>query len=186
MAADGNPDNISIGPGRLYVAVLGTAEPTSATSTPNVAWRAIGYTEEGSTITFDTSFEDIEVAEELEPVDVVNNKTVTMVAFSMAEVTKANMALALSGIANSTSTGSLSPVTPGAELAFMLMWDALDDYTDPDNRRWLFRKVKSKGSIEVALQKSPNKALIPVEFQCLKPAGAGSWEAWPNADGLVF
>ncbi len=189
MAAGGDPDNISIGPGRLWIAPLGTSEPTNGSSALDAAFVAVGYTEEGSSFTFDRSFEDIEVAEELEPVDTVNNKTVTMMSFAMAEVTRRNLLAALKGFAGETNSATkVSAPAAGSEVAFMVVWDKAETAAgNSANVRWLFRRVKSKGSIEVALQKSPNKALIPVEFQVLVPSsGDPAWDCWPDADGLVF
>lgn len=183
----GKPDNIRIGPGHLYAAPLATAEPVSCSAAlPSAAWVPLGYTEQGTTIVFDRNWENIDVAEELEPVDTVQNRASAMIRAQLAEATRRNLLIALSG--NPAATNDAATVDapiPGAETGFMLVWDKLL-VPDATNVRWLFRRVKSRGSIEVQLRKSPNKALIPVEFQALVPSAGRSWRCFPNSSGHVF
>ena len=48
MAAGGSPGNVDVGPGRLYYAALGTAEPTDcSTVLPSANWKVLGYTAAG-------------------------------------------------------------------------------------------------------------------------------------------
>lgn len=66
---------LAIDPGLLYVAPIGTTEPTASTdlaaaSLPS-AWREVGYTEDGSVFKYDVKSEKIEVAEELDPIQSV-------------------------------------------------------------------------------------------------------------------
>lgn len=185
----GKPEDIRIGPGWLYAAPLATAEPTSASAAlPSATWIPLGYTEDGTTIVFDRAFENIDVAEELEPVDTVQNRDSVMVRAQLAQATRRNLLLALTGDATGTNTAaSIEAPIPGTDTGFMLVWDKQLDPTTATNVRWLFRRVKSRGSIEVQLRKSPNKALIPVELQALVPTnGARSWRCFPNSSGHVF
>ena len=72
MAAGGTPGNVKLGAGRLYYAPLGTTEPTNCSTALPSAWIAVGYTENGTSIDTAITSEDIEVAEELDPIDNVN------------------------------------------------------------------------------------------------------------------
>lgn len=186
MAAGGNPDNISLGAGRLYVAPLGTSEPTDASTALPSAWRAVGYTEDGTTITTELTNEEIEVAEEYDPVLYVMTKRKVMLSVQMAEATRRNLALALGVGANESSDGtSFEPPDPGDEVAVMYVWDSEDDATSGTNIRWLFRKCKISGSIETSRNKAPNKALLPVEINVEKPSGSAPFKVFPNASGLI-
>lgn len=187
MAAGGNPNNISLGAGRLYVAPIGTAEPISASTALDVAFRSVGYTEEGTTVRVDLTNEEIEVAEELEPVLYVQNKRTVMLMVQMAEATRRNLALAIGGAANAANDAtSYEPPDPGQESAFMVVWDSEETATgNADNVRWLFRSCKSGGQIETQRNKAPNKALLPIELNVQKPAGLAPFKVFPSATGLV-
>lgn len=185
MAAGGNSDNIGLGAGRLYVAALGTAEPTDASSALPSAWRPVGYTEDGTTFTADITSDPVEVAEELEPVRWDNSSRRLSVAFSMAEVTRRNLALALSiGAAEANTAEYLEPPTVGSEVAVMLVWDS-DETPSAANSRWLFRQAKPSGSIAIQRNKTPNKALIPVTFNLEKPSGLQPFRVYPDSAGRV-
>lgn len=186
MAAGGNAENISLGAGRLYVAPLGTDEPTVASAALPSAWRAVGYTEDGTTITTELTNEEIEVAEEYDPVLYMMTKRKIMVAVQMAEATRRNLALALGVGANEANDGtSFEPPNPGDETGFMLVWDSEDDATNGDNIRWLFRKCKISGSIETSRNKAPNKALLPIEVNVEKPSNLAPFKVFPNSSGLI-
>lgn len=185
MAAGGSSSNIQLGAGRLYVAAVGTSEPTSCSSTLPSAWCPIGYTEDGTTVTLETSNEAIEVAEEVDPVLYVLASRSTKLSVQMAELTRRNLALALgSGAGADNDAQSIEPPDPGSEVAVMIVWDS-DDTPSATNSRWLFRQCKVNGTIEFSRNKAPNKALLPVEFNCEKPAAAKAFIAFPNSSGLV-
>lgn len=192
MAAGGNSDNIPLGVGRLYVAPLGTAEPTSASAAMPSAWRAVGYTEDGSAFSTSATNEPIEVAEEVDPVLYALARRDNTLAFTMVEITRQNLALALGDAANASAGAfaandgtALEPPTAGSETAVMIVWDSEDDATNGENRRWLFRQCKPGGTIELPRRKAPSKATIAVTFNLEVPAGLKPWKAFPNADGVV-
>lgn len=189
MAAGGTPGFVQLGPGRLYVAPLGTAEPSSASAVLPSAWRAIGYTEEGSSFSTELTNEAIEVAEEVDPIRYVLTKRANMLALSMAEVTRQNLGLALGDqTAAQAANGNTAfePPDPGTEAACMIVWDR-DTSASPSttNVRWLFRQAKSGGTIEIAARKAPAKSLIAVTFSLEKPSGVAPWKVFPNAAGHI-
>ena len=67
----GNPDEVLLGAGTLYVAPIGTTEPTSASAALPSAWREVGWTEDGSTINYVMTSADVNVEEEFDPVKIV-------------------------------------------------------------------------------------------------------------------
>lgn len=186
MAAGGTPSNVKLGPGRLYYAPLGTAEPTSCSAVLPSAWKPVGYTENGTEVSIDISAEDIMVAEELDPVDRVTVSRTTRLTVEMAESTKGRLALAMGGGAGvaDDSTPYEFP-EPGAEASVMLVWDELDTPT-AQNRRWLFREVYAAGTITTARRKAPAKSTISATFTAVKPSAAASAvRIFPNASGQV-
>lgn len=188
MAAGGNPNNIVLGAGRLYVAAIGTAEPASASAALPSAWRAVGYTEDGTTVNIELTQDEIEVAEELDPVAYVMSKRKVSVSVQMAESTRRNLALSIDGSPNAVNTAaSYEPSNPGAEVAFMMVWDSDEDPTvvADENIRWVFRSCKTAGSIELHRNKAPNKSLLPLEVMVQKPAGLAPFKVFPNASGLI-
>jgi hypothetical protein len=186
MAAGGDPNNVQLGAGRVYVAPIGTAEPASASAALPSAWRAVGYTEDGSTVTLNVTVDEVEVAEEYDPVRYVNTKRTTQVALQMAEATRRNLALAVSGIANGANDATtFEPPDPGSEESFMLIWDSDEVPTTNANVRWLFRSCKVSGNIEMSHKKAPAKTLLPVTIMCQKPTGAAPFKVWPNNSGQV-
>jgi len=183
MAAGGSSANIQLGAGRLYVAPVGTTEPTTASAALPSAWRAVGYTEEGTTITVELSNEAIEVAEEVDPVLYVLASRANSLNASLAEVIRKNLALAMGvGAAEVNDGTTFEPPEPGDEVAVMLAWDS-EESAGATNVRWLFRQCKVNGSIEIQRAKAPNKSMLPVTWNMEKPAGLAPWKVFPNTNG---
>jgi len=188
MAAGGTPGDVKLGPGRLYVAALGATEPTGADSAlPSGSWRPVGYTEAGNIFTSQATSEDVEVAEEIEPIRKVRTKDARSVQFQMAEATRANLALALNVGANEVNDDTeFEPPDAADEERVMIVWDSEESPTNPDNVRWLFRQCYQDDAFSLSHQKAPAKALLPARFAVEKPAsGAKSFKVFPNSDGHV-
>ncbi len=112
--ANGTPSNVSIGPGLLWVAPLGTPEPTAAMSIGapvGSGWRQLGYTEDGNTFGSDITTQDIEVAEETEPILTSTTKRVSHIDFKIAESTATNLLFALNQGVVPTGTATRSITT---------------------------------------------------------------------------
>lgn len=186
MSAGGSASAISLGPGRLYYAPLGTAEPTNCSSVLAVDWKVVGYTESGTTVETEISTQPIEVAEELDPVLYVQTSRMTRLNLAMAEMAVSRLALAMGAGATRTDTAvAFEFPAPSAIVGVMLVWDSLDT-PDATNRRWLFRAVYPSGTISISRKKAPDKATIPVTFLAALPTGQTSpVKVWPNSSGLV-
>lgn len=177
----GVSNDVQLGPGLLYVAPVGTAEPTSASAALATAWREIGFTEEGSQFTYELSSEDVFVAEEFDPIRVATTSRTATLAFQMAEVTRRNLALALNVGANEADDGTwFEPPDVGSEVRVMIVHEPEEPAS-----RWIFRQCFQTGSIEMSRKKAPDKALIPVEFKLEKPTGLRSFRVYPDADGRI-
>lgn len=173
----GTPAGVKVGPGLLYIAPIGTTEPSDVSGALPSAWTAVGYTEEGSTFKFETKFEDVEVAEELDPVKIVATGRMSSVEFKMAEINARNVSKAFNGGTIGTPTGgsvTFEPPDLGAETRVMLVWQS-----DDNQERWLLRRVLQTGAVEIARKKAPDKSVIPVEFKCEIPTdGSTIFKAW--------
>lgn len=175
--ARGNPANLALGPGYLYIAVLGTTEPTDLTTpwaTVSAAWTALGYTDEGSKVNYSVDSENVEVAEELDPVAVALTSREMTVDFALAEITAANLKRALNGgtIAAGAGIVTFEPPDLGEEVRVMLGHES-EDHTE----RWVFRKGLQVGGMEISRAKGAAKATIPCSFKLERPSAAKLFKA---------
>ena len=181
----GNPLAVALGPGYLYLAVLGSTEPTNTvtggvfTDAWAAAWKPLGYTEEGSTQSYSPEYEDVPVAEELDPIDSVPTGRNMTVSFSAAENVALNYKRAMNG-GTITVTGTapnevfkFEPPELGGETNTMIGFEAEDH-----KERWVWRQCKQVGSAETSRKKGADKALIPMEFKVFKPASGAPFTRW--------
>lgn len=188
MSAGGTTENVTLGPGRVWIAPVGTAAPTSASAALDVAWWALGYTEEGTTIDIEYTSEAIEVAEELDPIDYVNTARAVTLNLQAAEVTRRRLAVTLSLGAEEPDGAQVLDLPDGAatQVGVAIVWDSEETAAGNDqNKRWYIPKVLPAGTVSIARQKAPNKALLPMELNAVKVTGAPLARIFPNADGLV-
>jgi hypothetical protein len=187
MAAGGSSANVHLGPGRLYYAPIGTAEPTSASAALPSAWEVLGYTEDGTTVETEISNEGIEVAEELDPVLYVMTRRMTKLSVKAAEATVTRLALALgAGASRADDTTVFEFPAPSAIVPVMIVWDSAESPTDANNRRWIFRECHTSGTVAIQRQKAPNKALVPITLNCALPTGQTSpVRVFPGPSGRI-
>lgn len=173
MSERGNPLAVRVGPGKLYIAALGSTEPSNLVGAWAAAWTLMGYTHEGTSFVFDNTFEDVEVAEELEPILTLQTKRNITVNFALAEMTAENMKVAFNGGDVQTPAGlvTFEPPAAGSYTAVMLGWEAEDAL-----ERWIFRKCIQIGSVEIARRRAPDKATLPMSFRVMKPENAASFK----------
>ncbi|MDT8916296.1 hypothetical protein [Amycolatopsis sp. PS_44_ISF1] len=167
----GNAGALSLGPGRLYAAPLGTALPADLGTALDPAFKPIGYTEEGSEFSYELSSDPVEVAE-LDPVFYRTTGRNGTVTFAMAENTVRNLTLAFNGgTVTRTQSGAVKyePPEPGSEVRRVLVFDSEDG-----EERWVYPQVFQGGSVSMARKKGADKATVPVEFRLEKPALGGS------------
>lgn len=169
----GNVETLALGPGKLLVAPVGSAEPADLTTAWNAAWKEIGYTDEGSELAFDLTWDDVTVAEEVDPVGQVLKERVTSVSFAMAEVTVRNLRIALNGGTITSGTGIQTYVPPAASAEGFL---AIGFESDDAQERWVFRKTKQSGKVALKRRKGADKTVIPVTMKVFKPTGLDPWK----------
>ncbi len=162
-----------VGPGYLWIAPLGTAEPTPTVSAGKfsdaipAAWLPLGATTEGTTLSYSSNMEAIMVAEFFDPIAYYTTERSGNVAFTLAAYTLTNLqramnggvaALVASGVVGSELT-SFEPPNPGNEIRSMILWQS-----DDDTLRLLLRKAIQGGEMSVNFQKAPSYASIPCTF----------------------
>jgi hypothetical protein len=175
----GNPVNVRVGPGKLYIAPLESTEPDDLETAWDGAWVGLGYTDTGSEFVFDNTFEDVMVAEELEPVEILQTQRSISVNFTLAEITAANMERAFNGGDIETALGvvTFEPPDAGDYTPVMIGWES-----DDGLERWVFRRCIQTGSVTMARRRAPDKATIPVSFRATKPANAQSFIQLHSSD----
>jgi len=176
--ATATPAAVQVGPGILYVAPIGTTEPTTLSGTlPSANWIGLGYTDQGSEFSFARTSENIEVAEELSPVRIIVTGEVDTVTFALAEMTARNLAVAFNGGTISSPTSgyvTFEPPSLGAEERLMLVWQSA-----ANDERWLFRRVLQTGTLAIPRRKGNAKAIIPCVFTCEIPTdNSTNFKAW--------
>jgi hypothetical protein len=168
--ARGNASALRLGPGYLYAGPIGTPEPADLTTpwaTVSAAWAAIGYTEDGNELNYNPSTSPVDVAEELDHIQVVTTGRDSSVRFAMSQITATNMKYAFNGGVLTTGTGivTFEPPDLGTEVRLMLGFEA-EDHTE----RWVYRQAFQTGTITLGRHKGANNASIAVEFSLEKPA----------------
>lgn len=97
--------NLIMGPGTLYDAPFGTAEPV-AFAAPAVAWRDVGGTQDGVTMSVSQEFAEIEVDQIPETPERRMTKREMTIATNLAEATLDNLANAINEEASSIVSGT--------------------------------------------------------------------------------
>jgi hypothetical protein len=176
--ADFNAAAVRFGkPGKLYIAPtdkLGvpTAEPADCVTAWSADWVPLGYTDEGSVFNYEVSTDNVEVAEELDPLARVTTGRDASIEFALAEITLKNLTIAFNGgIIDDADTGAIWDFEPpdlGNEQRVMIGWDAIGDVAKND-LRMIFRRCLQGGSIGLENRKGVQKSLISANFQLEKP-----------------
>lgn len=172
--------NILSDPGYLWLAPIGTAEPTPTVVTGKftdalpAAWIALGATVEGTTLSYSTSVEAVRVAEFFDPIKYATTERSGSIAFALANWTLSNVKRAMNGgVAALTSTGTtgselttLSPPAPGTEVRSMVMWES----TDATARVLIYQALQG-GDVSMQFQKAPAFAGVPFTLNMEIPSG---------------
>lgn len=167
----GTAANLALGPGYLYIADLGTTEVTdlvTAWTSVSANWKALGYTDAGSTFNYQLQTNPVDVAEELDPVSIQSTGRTASVAFALSEITATNLMRATNATTSyiTASGGNVifEPPDLGTEVRRMIGWEA-EDHTE----RWVFRQCFQTGQAQIQRQKGASNATISMEYSLEKP-----------------
>lgn len=166
---------VVLGTGTLYVAPLATAFPADPSATVAVAWEDIGYSDEGWTLNIARDFEDIEVAEEFDPIKIVPTGRTISLTGTAVQVSVENLKIALAGGTITTVAGppgykKYVPASADAapeEKALLLRCDAPTGTTK--KRDYHMARVISVGAVEIPHSKAPARRQLGLEFRLIKP-----------------
>ena len=174
---------VMLGTGELYIGAETTAFPTDPTTTPSSSdWTDIGYSESGWTLDYDKTFEDVMVAEEIDPIFTIKTAQEIRISGELAQVSLANLKEAMGGgtITTSTPSSGFSELKPPATDAFLeksllLRVDAPDSTLGGTlkKRDVLVPRAVNVGAFSMTHAKAPQKVLVSVEYKVLKP-GSGA------------
>lgn len=168
----------SLGPGYLFRMPLATTGPsnTVANSVFSDAWPAacipIGITRDGTTFSYETTTEDVVVAEYLDPLMTVPTGRNIGATFDLANITNKAYLLAMNG-GTSVTTGSgatsmttVEPPALGEEVRTMLGWESQDG-----TQRIILRQNIQSGQVQWSAKKAPDFQSFPLSFKTEQPAG---------------
>lgn len=171
-----DPVEVLVGTGFFYTAPSTEPRPTDPDTAIAGNWVEIGYTDEGWTFGRDATFEDVEVAEEIDPIRVLQTAQTLTWAAALAQNTLEGLQLSLGGGTITASTPGVgfrryTPPATGTYDEYSLLFRADAPPGDGTKKRdWYAPVSVSVGAAEVAHSKAPTKQLIGVEFRLTKPS----------------
>jgi len=186
---NGTISEVIVGTGVLYVAAIANdgnttgggdyvafpGDNSGAWATPASGWVDVGYSEDGWTLEMDKTFEDIMVAEEIDPIATFKTAQEVRLTGELAQAGMSNLQTALGGgtfTENDTTNYAAGydtltpPATDGFDEKSLLL--IVDGPAGADRHVEIPRAV-NVGAFSMAHQKAPQKVVIAVEFKLLKP-----------------
>lgn len=166
----GDADLVRLGPGALYVAPYGTTLPTTVDAVLDPAFREIGFTVDGSALTYSQTSDGVTVAERLRPIKSIITGVDMSFEFTMAELSPENLALAMNApAANIVTTADQTtfkwPKAGGTSRA-SIVWRA-----DDDLELLVLAKAFAGGDITIPRRKGTDPAAIGVTFTVEENSG---------------
>lgn len=165
-------------PGYLFWAPLASTLPTNTvagsvyTDSWPVAWVNLGATDDGSTISYESKIEAVNVAEFFDPIQWVTTGREGGIAFALASWTLNNLKRVLNGgsltVVSGTGATALNkyePPAPGSEVRCMIGWESLDS-----TMRLICRQTLNTAATGIQAKKAPNKGLLACEFSLEAPS----------------
>jgi len=181
---NGTINEVLIGTGVLYVGDRANVafpgdDGAGAFETPAVAsanWRDIGYSEDGWTLEMDRTFEDILVAEEVDPIKTIKTAQEARLMGELSQASLENLSIAMGQLDSYVDEDSSlftaeydvvkAPITDSfSELAGLLI---VEGPAGADRQIHMPRMV-SVGAFSMSHAKAPQKVVIATEFKLLVP-----------------
>ena len=187
-STNGTISEVIVGTGVLYVAAIASegnasgnyvAFPTDngsgAWADPAAGWVDVGYSEDGWTLEMDKTFEDIMVAEEVDPIGTFKTAQEVRLTGELSQASMASIQIALGG-----GTFTSSDTANYASDYASLIPPATDDFDEKSllllvdgpagaDRHVEIPRAVNVGAFSMAHQKAPQKVVIATEFKVLKP-----------------
>ena len=178
---------VILGTGNLFVAsesdLNGSSPNATFPSNPSAGpdtsyWTDIGYSEGGFSLEYDKTFEDVMVAEEIDPIKTIKTAQEVRVTGELAQASLSNLKLAMAGGTVSADTPSvgystLVPPTTDSFLEYSLLLRVNAPGTDEAGttkvRDIHVPRAVNIGAFSMVHAKAPQKVTITVEYKVLKP-----------------
>jgi hypothetical protein len=194
-STNGTISEVVVGTGILYCAAISNdglasgdyvAFPTDnggAWADPASGWTDVGYSEDGWTLEMDKTFEDIMVAEEIDPIATFKTAQEVRLTGELAQASQSNLLLALGGGTITTGDGSngyqsgYNAITPPTtdnydEKSLLLIVDG----PNGADRHVEIPRAVNVGAFSMAHQKAPQKVVIATEFKLLAPKANAQYQ----------
>ena len=187
-STNGTISEVIVGTGVLYCAAIAADGNASgnyvafpadngsgAWADPAAGWVDVGYSEDGWTLEMDKTFEDIMVAEEVDPIGTFKTAQEVRLTGELSQASMASIQIALGGgTFTSSDTGNyasdyaslIPPATDDFDEKSLLL--LVDGPAGADRHVEIPRAV-NVGAFSMAHQKAPQKVVIATEFKVLKP-----------------
>ena len=195
-STNGTISEVIVGTGVLYVAAISndgnasgdyvafpTDDGANAWADPAAAWVDVGYSEDGWTLEMDKTFEDIMVAEEIDPIATFKTAQEVRLTGELAQASQSNLLLALGGGTITTGDGNngyqsgYNAITPPTtdnydEKSLLLIVDG----PNGADRHVEIPRAVNVGAFSMAHQKAPQKVVIATEFKLLAPKANAQYQ----------
>ena len=180
-------NEVLIGTGVLYVAdrtASGLAFPGDdgsgnwqAVSTASAAWRDIGYSEDGWTLEMDRTFEDILVAEEVDPIKTIKTAQEARLMGELSQASLANLSVAMGQIDSYVTQDDTTDFAAGYDVVKAPITDSFSEMAAlliaegpaGADRHIQMPRTVSVGAFSMSHAKAPQKVVIATEFKLLVP-----------------
>jgi len=190
-STNGTISEVIVGTGVLYVAAISNdgnasgdyiafpADNSGAWADPASDWVDVGYSEDGWTLEMDKTFEDIMVAEEIDPIATFKTAQEVRLTGELAQASMSNLQIALGG---GTFTEDDADYASGYD---SLKPPSTDDFDEKSlllivdgpsgaDRHVEIPRAINVGAFSMAHQKAPQKVVVATEFKVLKPKSVQS------------
>ena len=178
---------VILGTGNLFVAnesdLNGSSPnatfPSTPADTPSSSyWDNIGYSEGGFSLEYDKTFEDVMVAEEIDPIKTIKTAQEVRITGELAQASLRSLKFAMAGgttTADTPSSGFTTLVPPTTdsfeEKSLLLRVNAPgnDEAGTSKTRDIQVPRAVNIGAFSMVHAKAPQKVTITIEYKVLKP-----------------
>jgi len=180
-------NEVLIGTGVLYVAdrtASGLAFPGDdgsgnweTVATASASWRDIGYSEDGWTLEMDRTFEDILVAEGVDPIKTIKTAQEARLMGELSQASLANLSVAMGQVDSYVGEDDTTDFAAGYDVVKAPITDSFSELAAlliaegpaGADRHIQMPRVVSVGAFSMSHAKAPQKVVIATEFKLLVP-----------------
>lgn len=180
-------ETIIAGTGQAYAAAVGTALPTSESSSLNAAFHGLGYhTEDGVSVNFEPDIVEHQAWQSKHPIRVEKNAEAFTVSFVLLQWNEDTVPLAFGGGAITEPTSGHFKYTPPSESDAIAEKSFVIDVQDGSRiGRFVLPRAVVTESVEATFNRS-EMAGLPISLKALQPSDLSSpWLFYSN-DSAAF